>query len=54
MPSFDIISKVNFQEFDNAVANCLREVDNRYDFKGFQILIERSFQKHLYLQSFQP
>ena len=41
MPSFDIISKVNFQEFDNAVANCLREVDNRYDFKGFQILIER-------------
>ena len=41
MPSFDIISKVNFQEFDNAVANCLREVDNRYDFKGLQILIER-------------
>lgn len=41
MPSFDIISKVNFQEFDNAVANCLREVGNRYDFKGFQILIER-------------
>ena len=41
MPSFDIISKVNFQEFDNAIANCLREIDNRYDFKGFQISIDR-------------
>ena len=25
MPSFDVISKVNYQEFDNALANCLRE-----------------------------
>ena len=41
MPSFDIISKINFQEFDNAIANCLREIDNRYDFKGFQISIDR-------------
>ena len=41
MPSFDIISKVNFQEFDNAIANCLREIVNRYDFKGFKISIDR-------------
>jgi uncharacterized protein YajQ (UPF0234 family) len=34
MPSFDVISKVNYQEFDNALANCLREISNRYDFKG--------------------
>jgi uncharacterized protein YajQ (UPF0234 family) len=26
MPSFDVISKVNQQEFDNALANCLREI----------------------------
>ena len=24
MPSFDVISKINYQEFDNALANCLR------------------------------
>ena len=41
MPSFDIISKVNYQEFDNALANCLREISNRYDFKGLNISIER-------------
>ena len=34
MPSFDVISKINYQEFDNALANCLREISNRYDFKG--------------------
>ena len=34
MPSFDVISKINYQEFDNALANCLREIANRYDFKG--------------------
>ena len=41
MPSFDIISKINYQEFDNALANCLREIANRYDFKGLDISIER-------------
>ena len=41
MPSFDVISKINYQEFDNALSNCLREIGNRYDFKGLQITIER-------------
>ena len=41
MPSFDVISKINYQEFDNALANCLREISNRYDFKGLLITIER-------------
>ena len=41
MPSFDVISKINYQEFDNALANCLREIGNRYDFKGLHIKIER-------------
>ena len=41
MPSFDIISKINYPEFDNALANCLREITNRYDFKGLNISIER-------------
>ena len=41
MPSFDVISKINYPEFDNALANCLREISNRYDFKGLNISIER-------------
>ena len=44
MPSFDVISKINHQEFDNALANCLREIDNRFDFKGLNISIERKDQ----------
>ena len=45
MPSFDVISKINYQEFDNALANCLREISNRYDFKGLNISIERKLLK---------
>ena len=41
MPSFDVISKINYQEFDTALANCLREISNRFDFKGLNISIER-------------
>ena len=41
MPSFDVVSRINYQEFDNALANCLREIGTRYDFKGLNISIER-------------
>jgi len=41
MPSFNVISKINYSEFDNALANCLREIGNRFDFKGLSISIER-------------
>jgi uncharacterized protein YajQ (UPF0234 family) len=41
MPSFDVISKINHQEFDNALSNCLREISNRFDFKGLHISIDR-------------
>ena len=41
MPSFDVISKITYSEFDNALANCLREISNRFDFKGLHISIER-------------
>jgi len=44
MPSFDVISKIDHQEFDNALANCLREIGNRFDFKGLNISIERKEQ----------
>jgi cyclic-di-GMP-binding protein len=40
MPSFDIVSKIDFQEMDNAVNSVLRELTNRYDFKGAKFSIE--------------
>lgn len=34
MPSFDIVSRVDLQEMDNAVNNVKKELDTRYDFRG--------------------
>ena len=34
MPSFDVVSVVNMQEVDNAVNQTLKEIAQRYDFKG--------------------
>jgi uncharacterized protein YajQ (UPF0234 family) len=34
MPSFDIVSKVDMQEVDNAVNQAQKEMQQRYDFKG--------------------
>ena len=34
MPSFDIVSKVDPQEVDNAVNQAIKEISQRYDFKG--------------------
>ena len=42
MPSFDIASTVDLAEVDNALANLMREIDQRYDFKGSQSKIDRS------------
>jgi cyclic-di-GMP-binding protein len=34
MPSFDIVSKIDMQEVDNAVNQVRKEIEQRYDFKG--------------------
>lgn len=34
MPSFDVVSEVDMQEVRNAVDQAVRELTNRYDFKG--------------------
>ncbi len=34
MPSFDIVSKVDLQEVDNAVNQAIKEITQRFDFKG--------------------
>jgi uncharacterized protein YajQ (UPF0234 family) len=40
MPTFDIVSKVDFQLLDNAINNAKKEIINRYDFNGSKTEIE--------------
>ncbi|MBI2381502.1 MAG: YajQ family cyclic di-GMP-binding protein [Gammaproteobacteria bacterium] len=37
MPSFDIVSELNWHEVDNAVDQATRELATRYDFKGCNV-----------------
>ena len=41
MPTFDVVSRLDFQEIDNAISNVLREITTRYDFKGSETTVER-------------
>ena len=41
MPSFDVVSRADNQEIDNAISNSMKEVGQRYDFKGSISKIER-------------
>jgi cyclic-di-GMP-binding protein len=34
MPSFDIVSRVNFAEVDNAIVNTQKAIAKRFDFRG--------------------
>lgn len=36
MPSFDVVSQVDMQEVDNAVNQAVKEIEQRYDFRGSQ------------------
>ena len=40
MPSFDVVSKVDLQEVDNAVNQARKEIAQRYDFKGSRAAID--------------
>ena len=40
MPSFDVVSKVEMQEVDNAVNQVKKELATRYDFRGTESAIE--------------
>lgn len=41
MPTFDIVSKTNLAEVDNALAGITREIGQRFDFKGAKCSVER-------------
>jgi cyclic-di-GMP-binding protein len=40
MPSFDIVSRVDLQEMDNAVNQVKKEITTRFDFRGSKTSIE--------------
>ena len=42
MPSFDIVSEVDWQEVKNAVNQANKEITNRFDFKGSNAEIKES------------
>lgn len=42
MPSFDVVSQVDWAEVTNAVDQANREIQNRYDFKGSGACVEQS------------
>ena len=41
MPSFDVVCKLDLQEVDNAVNQTLKEVGQRFDFKGTPTEVRR-------------
>ena len=41
MPSFDVVSKTDLAEVDNALANLAREIATRFDFKNSKSRVER-------------
>ncbi|HJU18365.1 MAG TPA: YajQ family cyclic di-GMP-binding protein [Stellaceae bacterium] len=41
MPSFDIVSRIDLAEVDNALNGIVREIGTRFDFKGSRCAIER-------------
>ncbi|MCW2243479.1 YajQ family cyclic di-GMP-binding protein [Azospirillum canadense] len=42
MPSFDIVSKTDIHEIDNALNGMRREIETRFDFKGSRCTVERT------------
>jgi uncharacterized protein YajQ (UPF0234 family) len=41
VPSFDIVSRIELPEVDNALAGITREIGTRFDFKGSKCKVER-------------
>jgi hypothetical protein len=41
VPSFDVVSRIDLAEVDNAIAGIGREIATRFDFKGSKCSVER-------------
>lgn len=42
MPTFDVVSRTELAEVDNAVQGAMREIGTRYDFKGSNCSVEHA------------
>lgn len=42
MPSFDVVSKIDMHELDNALQQARKEIAQRFDFRGTETSIEQS------------
>jgi hypothetical protein len=42
MPTFDVVSEVDKHELANAIDQCNREINNRFDFKGTDSRVEQN------------
>jgi len=42
VPSFDIVSRIDLAEVDNALAGIKREITTRFDFKGSKCAVDRN------------
>ena len=42
VPSFDVVSRIDLAEVDNALAGISREIATRFDFKGSKCTVERN------------
>jgi len=49
MPSFDVVSKIDMQELDNALNQTKKEISTRYDFQGTSTTVELAPDKHTLL-----
>ncbi|KAF0134960.1 MAG: hypothetical protein FD145_341 [Candidatus Saganbacteria bacterium] len=47
--SFDIVSKINLAELDNAISMALKEISQRFDFKGSKTEINHEEDKLVYI-----
>src|SRR3546814_15589803 len=54
MPSFDIVSKTDVHEVDNALDGVRREIGQRFDFKGSHCSIERKESENTILDDEDP
>ncbi len=42
MPSFDVVSELNWAEVDNALNQAQKELSQRFDFRGTDASVERT------------
>ena len=45
MPSFDVVSKIDLQEVDNAINQARKEISTRYDFQGTHTELSQGMEK---------